>query len=434
VSARPVASNLLLFEIPETGAEAAWRALGPMLGSGTPPATLHLGHSAELLKHDDAELAQYACVIGPFGVAHQGRFPPHWFTFTSLRDPVERVIDLYHRWRSGEHGAMLAELANSQDIYSFAASNHPAVVEFIDNTQVLTLVNDPAMTARSAVALPREILLRTAAQSLLQLDGFGLYEEWRSMIVSLAEAFALDHRGHNIENLPAPERPDPTGATDIDRARLRCALGDRIGLDEALVRFARKAARRDLPRANTPWRQRMDRMRTLLEQCEALLNLAEERLRDRSPLSGQYPEQSRVRRDGPTTNCAPSIPPVGSGEGTTARLVLHAPQSGLPFSTATGSSPVPFEPAEPPSGAPPPTDLDAQADGIVAQRLLSYDLQCTTRERDRLRTERDALSRHVAMLESLLGMAGIDRAAPPRSGPVPTQQSESRVRDSGASG
>lgn len=184
-------------------------------------------------------LAQYQFISGHFGYSDIAYLLPQAYSFTFLRDPVDRVLSFY---RFCLHPDMqerfaVARAAASLGLEGFIASDLPEVSEMLDNQQVWQLARSYWREDRAALHhLDTEELLQLATAHLQQFDRVGLTESFAQDFQTILSDLGIDEPPPTGRQL---QTPDPLQRSDLSPASL-ALLRARQHLDYALLERARE--------------------------------------------------------------------------------------------------------------------------------------------------------------------------------------------------
>ena len=202
----------------------------------------------DYLQRDVATLKKTGFISGHFGFEYTRQFMEGRYSFTFLRDPVERVLSLYYFSRSRNPADYpIYRLAHEMDLagYLLAAFDRPDIKTYVWNHQAWQLAcgwNDPQQ--RQVTDFTDEQILERAKTHLLQFNYIGF-----------AESFAADSSAilANL-NVPAPKSLVPANVTperphrnDHPAATIRLAE-ELTRLDAALYEHAKDLCRQGLGR------------------------------------------------------------------------------------------------------------------------------------------------------------------------------------------
>jgi hypothetical protein len=174
----PVVSTTCFVHIPKTG--GSWVTSG--LHSAIPEECRYEVPSADVGRVPLRWLLQkYAFVSGHFTMAEVSEVLHETFVFTFLREPVDRVISLYHFYRQQSDGEALdprVALARAQDFEGFV-DTLPTRVSPWSNWQTYVL------SGCAHCESPARDLLPCALANLQQLDFVGVQEHLASGLAAL---------------------------------------------------------------------------------------------------------------------------------------------------------------------------------------------------------------------------------------------------------
>ncbi len=174
--------------------------------------------------------------LGHFGFERTLEIPAPKFVFTFLRDPVERIISLYHYWREDtKNKHPIFQTAKQLDFEGLLRCDTPLVRSHVDNVQTWTLAgNWMPIWRRARSDLSGEQLLKIARQNLATLDFIGLQEAFRLDAELLFEMLGFDTPVGNVWSNKTADRPR---REDLPASTLRL-LEPLVELDEELYRHA----------------------------------------------------------------------------------------------------------------------------------------------------------------------------------------------------
>lgn len=187
-------------------------------------------------------LDRYQFISGHFGFSDVSHLLRQAYSFTFLRDPVDRVMSFY---RFCLHPDMqqrfaVARAAASLGIDGFIASDLPEVCEMLDNQQTWQLARSYWEEDRAALHhLQDEELLQLAAGHLQQFDRVGFTESFEQDFQAILADLCIE------EPVPATRQlrtPAPLQRSELAPASL-ATLRERQRLDYLLLDKARELAR-----------------------------------------------------------------------------------------------------------------------------------------------------------------------------------------------
>lgn len=202
----------------------------------------------DYLKHDTASLKKIRFISGHFGFEYSRQFMDGRYSFTFLRDPVERILSLYYFSRTRDPSEFpIYRVAHEMDLteYLRAGLDREDIKTYLWNHQAWQLAcgwHDPQQ--RQASNFTEEQILERAKAHLMEFH-----------YVGFAESFAVDSKAI-LANLhvPVPESLVPANVTpkrphrnDLPAATIRLAE-ELTRLDTALYEHAKDLCRRGLGR------------------------------------------------------------------------------------------------------------------------------------------------------------------------------------------
>jgi hypothetical protein len=177
---RSMASTTCFLHVPKTG--GSWVTQG--LHSAVPEERRYGVPSADVGRVPLRRLLQqYAFVSGHFTMAEVSQVLHDTFVFTFLREPVDRVISLYHFYRQQPGGAALdprVAQVQAQDFEGFV-ERLPSRVSPWSNWQTYVL------SGCAHCELPARHLLPSALANLQQLDFVGVQDHLASGLAALGQ-------------------------------------------------------------------------------------------------------------------------------------------------------------------------------------------------------------------------------------------------------
>ena len=200
----------------------------------------------DYLKRDATSLKKTAFISGHFGFEFSRQFMEGRYSFTFLRDPVERILSLYYFSRTRDPAEYpIYRAAHEMDLagYLRAGFDREDIKTYLWNQQAWQLAcgwNDPQQ--RQITDFTGEQILARAQAHLMEFHYIGF-----------AESFAVDSKAilANL-NVPAPESLVPANVTprrphrnDLPAATIRLAE-ELTSLDAALYEHAKDLRRQGL--------------------------------------------------------------------------------------------------------------------------------------------------------------------------------------------
>jgi len=192
----------------------------------------------DYLKYQPHELASFRFIAGHFGYDYLRAIPGRNFTFTFLREPVDRVVSLYYFMQNRDAREYeIYSLAQQISFTEFVRSNQPLVSTHIDNHQVRQLARGWPYEQLRATG---EQLLAQAIANLDSLSFFGFQETFESDVMELARRLDVQIEPQQLPRSNRSQRPDVSElSTDVVESIRR-----RTELDRRLYESARALARR----------------------------------------------------------------------------------------------------------------------------------------------------------------------------------------------
>lgn len=190
-----------------------------------------------------AQLSEYEFIAGHFGFDHIRDIMDSSYSFTFLRDPVQRVLSLYSYCHAasvdGERTAHfpIFESARCMSVDEFVRCEDPAsgIPVSIDNTQTWQLARHYDERARARSPLSDQALLELALANLAQFSHVGFQEallcHLRCILLDLG--FSAPRGTCTLNKSESPLRADALRPQTLD------SLRDRLRLDLALYEHAR---------------------------------------------------------------------------------------------------------------------------------------------------------------------------------------------------
>ncbi len=230
--------HVVFLHIQKTAGTSLFRMLVERLGK---PAISH----GDFLRYQPTDLAPFRLIAGHFGYEYLRAIPGRNFTFTFLREPVDRVVSLYHFMQNRDPKEYeIYKLAQQMSFSEFVRSEHPVVSAHIDDAQVWQLAHG---WPDGQWQPTREELLARAVANLETLCFFGFQETFDGDVVELARCLGLEISPHQLSRYNRSERPavDALPTDVVEVIRRRTALDRRL-YEGALARRGARAGRRRL--------------------------------------------------------------------------------------------------------------------------------------------------------------------------------------------
>ena len=202
----------------------------------------------DYLKRDTASLKKTRFISGHFGFEYSRQFMDGRYSFTFLRDPVERILSLYYFSRTRDPAEFpIYRMAHEMHLagYLRAGFDREDIKTYLWNQQAWQLAcgwNDPQQ--RQIPDFTDEQILERAKAHLMEFHYIGF-----------AESFTVDSKAilANL-NVPVPESLVPANVTrkrphrnDLPAATIRLAE-ELTCLDAALYEHAKDLRRQGLGR------------------------------------------------------------------------------------------------------------------------------------------------------------------------------------------
>ena len=189
-----------------------------------------------------AQLKRYQLVSGHFGYEDIAPLLKESYSFTFLRDPVERVLSLYKFCMHVDMQKQFAVARAARDLglEGFLGSTLPEVNEMLDNQQTWQLARGYWGKDRDVLAgIDGDELLDMAITHLGEFDHVGMTESFESHFATILDDLEIDQ--------PVPSQrqfrtKDPLSRELLSTQALE-SLHDRLGLDYALLSRIRHQTR-----------------------------------------------------------------------------------------------------------------------------------------------------------------------------------------------
>ena len=184
------------------------------------------------------KLLEYQFASGHFGYRHITALLGDSYSFTFLRDPIERVLSFYNFCQHADMQKRfpVAKAARELGLNGFVTSNLPEVSEILDNQQTWQLASMYWREDRQILArLPTDDLLALAFEHLQQFDHIGLTESFNADFSHILKELEI--------TVPVPEKKQFASRNPLGREQFSPnALGtlrERLELDYRLLDNAR---------------------------------------------------------------------------------------------------------------------------------------------------------------------------------------------------
>jgi len=198
----------------------------------------------DYLQHDTASLKNIRFVSGHFGFAYARQFMDRRYSFTFLRDPVERILSLYYFSRTRDPAEFpIYRVAHEMDLVAYlrAGLDREDVNAYLWNQQAWQLAcgwHDPQQ--RPVSSFTEEQILERAKAHLLEFNYVGFVE---SIAVDGRVILAKLHVPDPASPAPANLTPHRPRRSDLPAATIRLAE-ELTRLDAALYEHAKDLSRR----------------------------------------------------------------------------------------------------------------------------------------------------------------------------------------------
>lgn len=189
----------------------------------------------------DADLASLDFLATHCGYGLFRRLPSSVKKVIVLREPVQRVVSLYHHLRRRPpHVSYACAFAHEMTLHDFVMCDNPAVSVFVENTQTWHLAVDKNASFRTDLAgISDQELIATAAGNLDTFDAIGITERLGDLALHLQQqcGWSLDVQLPVINCGPS-QRNDPLPPETLSLVRAR------VSLDSVLYQLASDISRR----------------------------------------------------------------------------------------------------------------------------------------------------------------------------------------------
>ena len=186
---------------------------------------------------------KYQFISGHFGYNHLAPFLNRAYSFTFLRDPVERVLSFYKfclrpaMWRR----FAVARAARDLGVDGFITSRLPEVVEMLDNQQTWQLAGMYRWIDRKRLAHSNTDILALAKRHLNSLSSVGLTETFDTDFQGILTDLQISGSPEHILHTPDPLRPEQLAPGTLK------VLQERLQLDYRLYDYAKTLPSRIAP-------------------------------------------------------------------------------------------------------------------------------------------------------------------------------------------
>lgn len=190
------------------------------------------------------KLLEHQFISGHFGYRHVAGLLPDCYSFTFLRDPVDRVLSFYNFCQHADMQQRfpVARAARELGLDGFVSSTLPEVSEILDNQQVWQLAAMYWREDRQVLArLPAEELLAMAVEHLAQFNHVGLLDSFDADFSHILDDLGIS--GTSPQKRQFASRV-PLGREQLSSEAL-ATLEERLELDHRLVTAATGLKRAD---------------------------------------------------------------------------------------------------------------------------------------------------------------------------------------------
>lgn len=181
------------------------------------------------------KLKHYRFISGHFGYDLAKPLLADSYSFTFLRDPVDRVLSFYKfcLHPDMQKQFLVARIANDEGIDGFVNSRVPEVVEMLDNQQTWQLANTYWYKNRQGMRdVSDNDLLDLALSHLQEFSRVGLKETYDQDFLSILADLNIDEKLPEFKHYVTPE---PVLRESLKASTLE-TLRNRVALDEELYR------------------------------------------------------------------------------------------------------------------------------------------------------------------------------------------------------
>ncbi len=188
------------------------------------------------------QLLRHQFISGHFGFRDVADLVDDCYSFTFLRDPVERVLSFYNfcQHTDMQQRFPVARAARDLGLEGFVTSNLPEVCEAVDNQQVWQLASMYWREDRRVLArLPAQELLAMATAHLAEFDLLGFTDSFDRDFQRILADLAIDQPVPQKRQFASrePLREDSLTASALD------ALRERLQPEYELLAAARRLRR-----------------------------------------------------------------------------------------------------------------------------------------------------------------------------------------------
>jgi hypothetical protein len=185
-----------------------------------------------------SKLGEFKFISGHFGYSEIAPLLETTYSFTFLRDPVERVLSLYKffSWPETYKIVPAAKPALELGLEGFLASTLPEVCEVLDNQQVWQIAHAHWRPNRLEWKdISEDELFATAVDHLQQFSFVGLTETFAADFELILRQLGIDEE---VPRKKVFETRDPITGAELSPSVL-AALKERLALDYALLEHVR---------------------------------------------------------------------------------------------------------------------------------------------------------------------------------------------------
>ncbi|MGI9285520.1 MAG: sulfotransferase family 2 domain-containing protein [Pseudomonadales bacterium] len=190
-------------------------------------------------------IADYRFISGHFGYSYIGKYIKDSYSFTFLRDPVDRVLSFYRFCMNidMQRQYVVARAARDLTLDQFMTSTRPEIVEMLDNMQTWQLAHMYWQEERKELQHYSENEILTLAKNhLTEFSFVGFTEAFPEGFSRILDDLNIVPEKLNITNVRKTpwhyRTQDPITADQLKPATL-AMLKSRMALDYALYDFAK---------------------------------------------------------------------------------------------------------------------------------------------------------------------------------------------------